>query len=155
MLVFEEYCSYWEHELPRLSSLEVVSRFNTAWAAGDLDTAISYIADDAVYELHISKDLLPFGGVTEGRANIEAVLRRMRADYEYILFRPLTLAEQDETVHFQVEFMYRHRASGEILSGRFRLVMLIQNGQIVRADEYHDRGRVEAFLRLVNRSGRT
>ncbi len=32
------------------------------------------IAEDAVYELHISGDVLPFGGVTAGKANIEATL---------------------------------------------------------------------------------
>ena len=45
--------------------------------------------------------------------------------------------------------MYRHRASGEVLSGRFRMVMQVKDGLIDRADEYHDRAKVEAFLRLV------
>jgi ketosteroid isomerase-like protein len=44
--------------------------------------------------------------------------------------------------------MYRHRRSGEVLSGRFRMIMRVEDGLIVRTDEYHDRAKVEAFLRL-------
>jgi len=44
--------------------------------------------------------------------------------------------------------MYPHRRSGEILSGRFGMIMQVERGPIVRAEEYHDRAKVEAFLRL-------
>jgi hypothetical protein len=30
------------------------------------------------------------------------------------------------------------------------MVMQVKDGLIVRADEYHDRAKVEAFMRLVN-----
>ena len=46
------------------------------------------------------------------------------------------------------EFMYRHRLSGETLSERLRMVMQVREGFLIRADEYHDRARVEAFMRL-------
>jgi len=138
--------------LPHPDPLEVVTQFNRAWEAGDIEAALTYVADDAVYELHVSDEVLPFGGTTAGRAAIEAMLRRIRADWEYILYRPLPLTQAGNIVRFQVEFMYRHRASGEVLSGRFRLVMRIEDGLIKRADEYHDRAKVEAFMRLVGRS---
>ncbi len=127
---------------------EVVRQFNKAWAEGDLTAAMLWIARDCVYTLYISGELLPFGGETAGRANIEAVLRQVRLDFEYLLYRPLNLKANGEIVRFQVEFMYRHRRSGETLSGRFRLVMRVHDGLIVSADEYHDRAKVEAFMRL-------
>jgi ketosteroid isomerase-like protein len=138
--------------LPHPAPKEVVAGFNEAWAAGDIDSAMACVAEDAVYELHISGEALPHGGETAGRAAIEAVLRQIRVDWDYILYRPLALAEDGEVVRFQVEFMYRHRASGEVLGGRFRIVMHVKDGLIDRADEYHDRAKVEAFLRLVGRS---
>ncbi len=128
---------------------EVIAQFNKAWEAGDIEGALAFVADDVVYELHVSNELLPFGGQTEGRDAIEATLRRIRDFWEYILYRPLALACHGDVVRFQVEFMYRHRASGEVLSGRFRSVMRVENGLIKRADEYHDRAKVEAFMRLV------
>jgi ketosteroid isomerase-like protein len=126
----------------------VVRQFNTFWVAGDIDSAILLVAEHAVYALYISGDLLPFAGETAGRDNIEAVLRQIRREYEYLLYRPLDLNTKGDEVRHQVEFMYRHLRSGEVLSGRFRIVMRIENGLIVRADEYHDRAKVEAFMRL-------
>ncbi len=135
--------------MPHPGPLEVVTQFNQAWETGDIEAALAYVADDAVYELHVSKEVLPFGGPTAGRSAIAATLRRIRADWEYILYRPMALTQAGDIVRFQVEFMYRHRASGEVLTGRFRLVMRIEEGLIKRADEYHDRAKVEAFMRLV------
>ena len=34
--------------------------------------------------------------------------------------------------------MYRHLQSGEVLEGRFRMVMQVKDALIVRADEYRD-----------------
>ncbi len=130
---------------------DVVRRFTLFWVSGDIDGALALMAEHSVYALYISGDLLPFAGETAGRDNIAVALRQMRADYEYLLYRPLALTEKGDEVRYQVEFMYRHRRSGEVLNGRFRMVMRIENGLIVRTDEYHDRAKVEAFLRLYTR----
>jgi hypothetical protein len=59
-----------------------------------------------------------------------------------------SLYVNESIVRYQVEFMYRHRLSNEMLTGRCRFVMTVVDGLIVRADEYHDRAKVEAFMRL-------
>ena len=139
--------------LTNLSPTEVVPAYNSAWAAGDIAAALAYLAEDAVYDLHVSRELLPAGGQTSGRDNIGMMLRKARADFEFILYRPLKLAAAGDTVRFQVEFMFRHRASGEVLSGRLRQVIKVKDGLITRIDEFHDRAKVEAFLRLVGGAG--
>lgn len=106
------------------------------------------VHENAVYNLYIAEDLLPVAGHTVGRVNIEAGLRLARKQFEYLLYRPMDLIAEGNEVRHRVEFMYRHRASGEILSGRFRMIMRVEDNLIVRADEFHDRARVEAFLRL-------
>lgn len=131
-----------------MEPIEVVRTFLRAWVDNDVPTAMTFIAPDARYILYISNDLLPFGGETAGRDNIERVLRQIRVDYEYLLFRPYNFKVDGDVVRLRVEFMYRHVASGEVLSGRFRLIMRLRDGLIVQADEYHDRALVEAFLRL-------
>jgi ketosteroid isomerase-like protein len=130
---------------------DVVRRFSLFWAAGDIDGALTLIGEHSVYALYISGDLLPFAGETAGRDGIAGALRQMRAGYEYLLYRPLDLVVKGDEVRYQVEFMYRHRGSGEVLSGRFRMIMRVEDGLIVRTDEYHDRAKVEAFLRLFTR----
>ena len=127
---------------------DVVCQFTRFWTAGDIDSAMLLVAEDAVYVLYISGDVLPFAGETVGRDNIAAALRKIRQDFEYLLYRPLDLVTNGDEVRYQVEFMYRHRASGEVLGGRFRMIMRVENGLLVRTDEYHDRAKVEAFMRL-------
>jgi ketosteroid isomerase-like protein len=126
----------------------VVRQFCEVWASGDIEGSMSFLADHCVYTLFIDGELLPVGGETAGRDNIEAGLRVLRQQFEYLLYRPRDINADSGRVRCQVEFMYRHRRSGEILSGRFRLVMHVEDGLIVTVHEYHDRARVEAFLRL-------
>lgn len=132
----------------RLEPVEAVRRFNTLWVEANIDGAMQLVAEHAIYNLYISEDLLPVGGQTVGRANIEAALRAVRQQFEYVLYRPRDLMLSGQDVRHQVEFMYRHRSSGELLSGRLRMIMRVEDGLITRADEYHDRAKVEAFLRL-------
>ena len=41
---------------------DIVAGFNAAWAEGDIEAALAFIAEDAVYELHISgESCLPAG----------------------------------------------------------------------------------------------
>jgi len=134
--------------LTSFTPIEVVSSFNEAWVANDVDAAMTWVAEDAVYALYISGELLPAGGETVGRDNIAAALRKIRECFDYLLYRPLHLHAKGDVVRYQVEFMYRHRPSGETLSGRFRMVMRVKDGLLIRADEYHDRPKVEAFMRL-------
>ena len=132
------------------SAEETVRQFLTAWIAGDFAVTTSFIADDCVYALYISNDVLPFAGETVGKANIEAALRLMRVQFDYLLFRPHHYVTDGDNVRLRVEHMYRHRASGEVISGNFRLIFEVRDSLIARADEYHDRAMMEAFIRLVS-----
>lgn len=125
-----------------------VGKFTAAWIAGDIETAIQYVAEDAIYALYISDEVLPVGGETRGRSNIKAALHTMRDQFEYLLYRPYNLVVAGEKARFRVEHMYRHKKSGETLTGNFRIVALVKDGLIYRADEYHDRAMVESFMRL-------
>jgi ketosteroid isomerase-like protein len=127
----------------------ILQRFTEAWAAGNIPQTMRYIARECVYALHVSDEALPFAGETQGADAIEATLRHIREKFDYLLYRPINIREAGDQVRLQVEFMYRHRASGEPLSGLFRLVLQFRDGLIVRGDEYHDRARIEAFMRLI------
>lgn len=140
-------------DLHRRSAEETIRQFLTIWASGDVEASASFIADDCVYALYISSEALPFAGETVGKANIVGALHLMRVQFDYLLFRPHHYVSEGDTVRLRVEHMYRHRASGEVLSGNFRLVFEVRDGLIARADEYHDRAMVEAFIRLVSGAG--
>lgn len=137
---------------PLLKSQFVVEEFLHAWIDGDTDTAVALLAPDATYALYVSEDLLPFAGVSTGRESIRARLMEMRESWDYEMFEPgpARVDPLDETVvRCSVSFAYRYRATGDRLSGRFRTVWRIRDDLILSCEEYHDRARVEAFLRLL------
>lgn len=127
---------------------DTVRRFFDAWIKNDVDAAMRFVAEDCVYALYISQEALPFAGESVGRTSVEAALREARRQFQYLVFRPYNYSTRGDSIRFRVEFMYRHIRSHEILSGRFRMIMVLRDGLIVRADEYHDRAMVEAFMRL-------
>lgn len=128
---------------------DTIRAFAATWAAGDIDGTMSFVADDCIYMLYLSNEVVPFGGETRGKENLEAALRLIRSKFEYLLYRAYNVVEQGNFVRCRVEFMYRHIDSGQILSGRFRLVFELRDGLIWRADEYHDSAMIETFLKLV------
>lgn len=122
--------------------------FLSAWASGEAEAAAACFAVHGIYALHLSADVVQHGGEAVGRDDIAEALRRFRSSFDQLVYRPVHLRFNEHIVRTQVEFRYRHRASGETLSGRLRLVFQVHDGQIMRADEYHDRAKVEAFIRL-------
>lgn len=130
------------------SEADVIRAFNERWALSDFDGSLELVAEDATYTLHISEDLHPVGGVTKGRTAIGEALRQLRRDYQYLMYHPYNLVSEGNFVRQQVHFLYRHRASGEMLRGTFRIHFQVVCGLITSAEEYHDRALVEAFLRL-------
>ncbi len=130
----------------------IVRDFQKAWEANDLDAAIALMADDAIYTLHISDAIVPYGGEHRGKANIRACFTALLETFEGLLDRSFPVIVDGNNVRGQVEFIYRHRVSYHILSGRYRLLWEIRDGLIVRCDEYHDTARVEAFMRLVKKA---
>ena len=76
-------------------------------------------------------------------------MQLMRQTFHYILFRRFSLIIEGMKARHQVEFMYRHITTGEMLTGRFRIVWTGENALIQRSDEFHDAERIKAFMRLV------
>ena len=131
---------------------EVAMAFLEYWKTGDLDACIALLAPDAVYTLHIEETLLPFAGTTRGREQIGEQFRTMLREWDYLVFRPSPAkqhVDQPNRVNSRVEFIYRHKASGEDLAGFMRIAWTIEDGMIRAIDGYHDSALVEAFLRLI------
>jgi ketosteroid isomerase-like protein len=120
-----------------------------AYAAGHLDAFMEMLTDDIAYALYLDEAVVTFAGETHGKASFRERLAQMHQAFEYVLFRPLGVRVSGDVAHCQVEFMYRHRATQEMLSGRFRLVMTVAGERLSRIEEYHDAERVRAFMRLV------
>lgn len=107
------------------------------------------VADGCVFTLHVSEDLVDHAGQWVGADQIRMALTMARRHYDYILYRPIVLGANGSSVRVRVEFMGTHRLSREAMNMTFRQVFTVENGQIVRCDEYHDRPKLEAYLKLI------
>lgn len=124
-----------------------------AYSLGDLPAAAAYFAEDAVYAIYVDKDILPFAGEVVGRAAILKVWQGLLSPFELVRHAPRIISCADDIVRSQVDFAFRHRASGEVIDGVLRIVAQVTNGQIVRYREYHDQDRLRAFMRLCEGGG--
>ncbi|MEQ1611941.1 MAG: nuclear transport factor 2 family protein [Hyphomicrobiaceae bacterium] len=120
-----------------------------AYAASDLDGLMALLTDDIQYALYLDEAELPFAGETRGKDLLLQRIGQMHGAFEYVLFRPFKVRVVDNAAHNQVEFMYRHKATNELLTGRFRFVLIVKGGLVARIEEYHDAERIKAFARLV------
>ena len=120
-----------------------------AYASGDFEGFLKLLADRIEYTLYLDESVVPFAGTAEGKFDFVRRLADMHRYFEYILFRPTEPRAHEDGFHAGVEFIYRHRATDEILDGRFRLVIQVANGLVVRIREFHDAERIQAFFRLV------
>ena len=134
-----------------LDALATARAALNAYASGDFEGFLKLLADRIEYTLYLDESIVPFAGTAEGKFDFVRRLADMHRYFEYILFRPTEPRAHGDGFHAGVEFIYRHRATGEILDGRFRLVIQIADGLVVRIREFHDAERTQAFFRLVER----
>lgn len=121
-----------------------------AYSLGDLHATIAFFSEDAIYAIYIDREILPFAGEVVGRSAILQIWQDMLLPFELVRHVPRILSCEDDIVRCQVEFAFRHRASGEVIDGVLRIVAQVIDGQIVRYREYHDQERLRAFMRLVS-----
>jgi ketosteroid isomerase-like protein len=121
----------------------------TAYALGDWTAAIAYFAEDASFAIHVDEDILPFGGEVVGRSEIREKWHNVAASFELLRYAPRSITGHDDIARCQIEYGFRHRASGEVIDGVLRVVVQVVDGRIVQFREYHDRERIRAFMRLV------
>jgi ketosteroid isomerase-like protein len=119
------------------------------YASGDLDAFMAMLTEDIQYALYLDEAELPFAGETRGKGLLRQRIEQMHDAFEYVLFRPFRVHVVENAAHNQVEFMYRHRASSELLTGRFRFVLFVKGELVERIEEHHDAERIKAFARLV------
>ena len=121
----------------------------TYWAAGDIERVMTTLSDDVVYQVYVAQTALPYGGEWSGKDAVRDVFFDVFALFDAIEFNPTILDVRDGIARCQCQYVFRHRPSGEWLSGSCRLVCTIQNDLISRLDEFHDEPMVVAFTQLA------
>ena len=129
------------------SPLEITETLLWRWR-DDPAGCMKLVGPEIVYSLNVSPDALMLGGETRGWDAVYAKMMGIREVFDYLVYRPRVLAVRGEEVRARIEFVFRHKRSGELLSGQMRSVFLVRDELIVRVDEYVDAPLVESFMRM-------
>lgn len=128
----------------------IVEAVMQAYALGDYETAAAFYARDASFAMFTDHAMRPFFSECVGREAIIAAWHEMNTLFDIRRFELRNLITADDIVRCQVAYDVRHRATGESIDGRARLVFEVRQGLIVREREYNDVERLRAFLRLCD-----
>jgi ketosteroid isomerase-like protein len=130
------------------SALEIAESLLWRWRDDPAGCMATLVAPDVVYTLNVSPDALVLGGETRGWDAVNEKMLGIRKVFEYLVFRPLVFATRGDVVRARIEFVLRHRNSGQLLSGQMRSVFTVRDGLVVRVDEYVDAPLIESFMRM-------
>jgi ketosteroid isomerase-like protein len=131
------------------SPIEVAEAHYGRWAA-DPAGAMADTTPDVVYTLNVSPDALQLGGETVGREAVTAMMLAIREVFEYLVYKPRVMAIEDDVIRVKIEIIFRHKPSGELLTGQIRSVLTARDGMVARVDEYVDAPLIESFMRLFS-----
>lgn len=134
------------------SPREVAEAHYCRWAENPAG-AMKDVAPDIVYSLNVSPDALQLGGETVGWDAVNALMLGIREVFDYLIYIPRIMAVDGDVVRANVEIIFLHKPSGELLTGNIRSVLTARDGLVARVDEFVDAPMIEAFMRLFS-SGR-
>ena len=125
----------------------LVDAAHLAWGNRDMEALMACYCDDIRYTCNIGPTgtepfvavgkkamldfLLPVLDVTESMSVVES------------------FAFRNEAARATVACFVKHKATGHVLSGKYRQVVRFRDGGIAQIDEFHDAARIAAFWKLV------
>lgn len=123
----------------------VVRAVYDAWRVKDIEAVAARFAGDACFDIHISASVHPLGGPCHGKGEVLARLEKIIEGFDFLSYVVPDLIVSGERAAAQPHIRYLHKASGERLESTLAHFWLVRGGLVVRLDEYHDMGAVEAF----------
>ena len=135
-----------------MKAIQVTQEFLTRWRDDPDGAMTDLVARDIVYTLNVDPDALTIGGEVIGWDDVNARMRAVRDVFEYLIYIPRILGSESDRVRAQIELIFKHRPSGELLIGTMRCVVTVRDDKVARVDEYVDAPLIESFLRLFTSS---
>lgn len=130
----------------------VVRAYFDAWTNQNIERALSYVAENVEWRMHIDQQTIGFAGIAKGREGLRQRMDDALTVYELVAFDVKYIDFVGQNARTQVRADYRHRASGQILDLTIRSVFRVVAKEIVEVDEYHDADRIRAFVAMAESS---
>lgn len=138
-----------DHDLQIRGPDAVLVGIFQAWRRRDKAATLAFFAADAVYQMMLPTDVVPFGGETRGKASISDRLQTILDVFDTVRSDLVPGYGDGDCAHGTVSFCFRHRLTGEEIEGSMRQVIRVRDGLVVEFQEFHDLEKVRAFMRLV------
>jgi ketosteroid isomerase-like protein len=114
-----------------------------------LEWLASYLPDDFCHVVHIPTEIHPLGGPCHGKKATLERLRLITVEFDILRFDTSDLMMERNRAAVEIPVHYRHRATGVPLESVFVNFWTIEENWPVRLTEYHDIGRIQAFVKTV------
>ncbi len=133
----------------RKTTASVVKDIYEAWRGRDLDWLATLLPENFSHAVFIPPKLHPAGGTRSGKQDAMARLRTIADDFDVLKFDPSRLMADKERAAVEIPARYRHRQTGVELESVFVNFWTFEGDWPVRLAEYHDIGRIQAFVTAV------
>lgn len=130
-----------------------IERSLHAWARRDLEGALEPVSASVVHSLNLDTSLAPYVASAVGKDEVRRKLQMILDAFDFERFEIVALATEPSRGRADVEFRFRHKATGDVLQSRCRFMYRLREGKIVLIEEAHDARIVESFLRMVKSRG--
>lgn len=127
-----------------LSGTEIVGGFFAAFGQGDMDGAMTFLADDIRWTYHGPSDVIPWGGTFTGRGGVLDFFAKFSGAAEPIAMTPKAMVELEGLVYVRGIEHTRIKATGKEYAVEWVHVLSTANGKITSFDEYMDTATVAA-----------
>jgi hypothetical protein len=116
-----------------------------AWRAQDLDWLASYLPA-VCHVVYIPTEIHPLGGACCGKTAALERLRLITVEFDFLRFDTSALMINRNHAAVEIPIRYRHRETGVSLESVVVNFWMLEEGWPARLNEYHDIGRIQAFV---------
>ena len=119
------------------SNLQVVERAYAAFKSGDVQTLLAQFSDDVSWNLP-SIEHVRISGSRTGKANLADFFSTLAQDQESLMFEPTRFVAEGDLVVALGSYRWRVKATGREVVSDFAHVFTVNQGRIVRFQEFMD-----------------
>lgn len=125
------------------SNRQLVMRGYAMFKNGDIQGILD-ICSDNIEWTSVESDYVPFAGTFHGKSGLADYFMKLDQAVEFSSFEPQTFVAEGDTVIVCGKLRGKVRASGIAYDDRWVHVFTVENGKLIRMQQYHDTAAIEA-----------
>lgn len=133
---------------PTPTVADVIAAAQEAWTAQDVEGALVCFDPGIVFTIHLPEDI-DFAGPCRGHDENRRMMHAIVDKFHFLRRVIERVVVDGDRATVSIYYHYMHKATREIVHGRYKQIWIVREGRAVRVDEYHDTPYFTAFMRFV------